>query len=51
VRIVVEAVDLEGVRLFDGEKRVVLGEHEIWLNQCDPDEETCGAPGGLKCCT
>lgn len=52
IRVVVELRSLTGERLFQGEKHVTLGATEVWHNVCDPNESTCGKPGGaLKCCS
>lgn len=51
LRIFVELTKLDGSPLHAGEKLVELGEIEVWLNQCDPDPNTCGQPGGKKCCS
>lgn len=48
--IYVEARDIEGLLLHSGAKPVTLGPLVPWLNQCDPDPESCGQPQALKCC-
>ncbi|NUP11855.1 MAG: hypothetical protein HOW73_37895 [Polyangiaceae bacterium] len=50
VRLVAEARDLDGTILHSAEKSVVVGPVELWLNQCDPNPDTCGHPGGDPCC-
>lgn len=47
----IELTTLAGEPLHAGERLEELGPVEIWLNQCDPDPENCGKPGGLKCCS
>jgi hypothetical protein len=46
-----ELRDADDTIRYADEREVVLGKREIWSPPCDPDPNTCGAIGGLPCCT
>ncbi|WP_437681839.1 hypothetical protein [Sorangium sp. So ce131] len=46
-----EVRDDSGATQHAARVEVVLGATEVWSPPCNPDPETCGAPGGPPCCT
>ncbi|AUX42350.1 uncharacterized protein SOCE26_037800 [Sorangium cellulosum] len=46
-----EVRDDSGATQHAARVEVVLGATEDWYPGCDPDPETCGAPGAAPCCT